>query len=114
MKGYQMADARVTVVKRAWHEEITEAYLDKTFSPAGLAPCQEFEDGQVFLVKGTPGPQKPEGFPCGWAWADLQRALTTILLGGDAPWINRPGSIVACCSDGLRPVSFLIERIENR
>jgi len=106
-----MTRARVTVIKRAWHGDITEEYLDREFSPAGLGPCQEFSEGDAFLVNGTPGPQKPDDFPCDWAWVDLQRALTTILLGGDAPWINRPGSTVACCSDGLRPVSFLIERV---
>lgn len=109
-----MANARVTVIKRAWHGDITEEYLDKGFSPQGLGPCQVFEDGQTFVVEGLPGPQKPEGFSCQWAWADLQRALTTVLLGGEAPWISRPGAIVSCCTDGLRPVTFLVERIESQ
>ena len=108
-----MAQAKITALKRAWHGALTEEYLDREFSPQGLAPCQEFEDGQVFVVEGMPGPQKPRSFPCEWAWADLQRALTMILFGGEAPWIDRPGSIVTCCTDGLRPVSFLIERLDD-
>lgn len=108
-----MAEARITVLMRALHEGLTDEYLDERFSPQGLVPCQEFKDGQVFVVEGMPGPQKPREFPCEWAWTDLQRALTMILLGGDAPWIRKPGSIVACCTDGLRPVSFLIERIQD-
>jgi uncharacterized repeat protein (TIGR04076 family) len=109
-----MANARVVVIRRAWHNDIVREYLDENVSPQGLGPCQEFKDGDSFLVEGRPGPQKPAGFPCDWAWADLQRALTTILLGGEAPWINRPGAIVACCTDGLRPVTFLVQRIESQ
>ena len=36
-----MANARITVLKRAWHRDITEEYLNREFSPQGLAPCQE-------------------------------------------------------------------------
>jgi len=36
-----------------------------------------------------------------------------VMYGGDLPWIRQPGTVVASCSDGLRPVSFLIERVED-
>ena len=104
-----MPEARITVLKRSFHQELTESYLDSTFSPQGLAPCECFEDGQQFLVSELP--RRPEGFPCEWAWTDLHRAVALVLFGGGAPWIRKPGSMVACCTDGLRPVSFLIERL---
>jgi len=46
-------------------------------------PCRRFEDGQVFEVR------------------------------SGAPWIKQPGSVVTGCTDGLRPVSFLVERVED-
>ncbi len=106
-----MPRARITVLKRAFHEDLTAEYLDESFSPQGKAPCEAFADGQQFDIDRLP--RKPEGFPCDAAWVDLYRALSVVLFGGGAPWINRPDSVVACCSDGLRPVSFLVERIAD-
>ncbi|MCK4693736.1 MAG: TIGR04076 family protein, partial [Anaerolineales bacterium] len=28
------------------------------------------------------------------------------------PWIKQSGTIITCCTDGLRPVIFKVERIE--
>jgi len=47
-----------------------------------------------------------------WAWADIQRDVAHLALGGDFSWINKPGSMVSCCTDGLRPVVFKLERAE--
>jgi uncharacterized repeat protein (TIGR04076 family) len=35
-----------------------------------------------------------------------------IAFGADLPWMKEKGAAVTCCSDGFRPVSFLVERIE--
>jgi len=106
-----MARARITVIKRSFHSELTDQYLDKAASPQGLTACESFMDGQSFVVNGFPA--KPDGFPCEWAWADLHRSVALVLFGGEAPWISHPGSTVTCCTDGLRPVSFLVERLSD-
>jgi uncharacterized repeat protein (TIGR04076 family) len=36
-----------------------------------------------------------------------------VLFGADLPWMTHPGKAVTCCTDGFRPVSFLVERIEE-
>jgi len=54
--------------------------------------------------------QMPEGF-CSWAWADIQRDVIHMGLGGDFPWMKKPGVMISCCTDGLRPVVFKLERI---
>jgi uncharacterized repeat protein (TIGR04076 family) len=54
----------------------------------------------------------PEGF-CDWAWADIQRDVAVLCSGGDYPWIKLKGATVACCTDAFRPVTFLIERIND-
>ncbi|MFC1804030.1 TIGR04076 family protein [Thermoproteota archaeon] len=35
------------------------------------------------------------------------------MLDGNYPWLNEKGKAVACCTDGLRPVIFLLERIND-
>jgi uncharacterized repeat protein (TIGR04076 family) len=61
-----------------------------------------FTDGQEFVLE-SPW-VAPEGF-CQWAWADIR---TYILL----VWEGKFDHFIACCTDGLRPVFFKIERIE--
>ena len=106
-----MATAKITVIKRAFHKELVDTYIKKGRSPDGVAACSAFQDGQEFIVEGFP--KRPEDFPCDWAWADIQRDVAMILFGGGAPWMEKDGSTVTCCTDGLRPVSFLVERIEE-
>jgi uncharacterized repeat protein (TIGR04076 family) len=52
----------------------------------------------------------PSSF-CAWAWADLQRDMVAMFHGASYPWIKQKGTIISCCTDGLRPVLFKIEKI---
>ena len=105
-----MAKVKITVVKRAAHKDLIDIHIKKDF-PREFGACEKFGDGQEFVIEGFPG--MPEGFPCDWAWADIQRDVVMIMFGGNPPWMEQSGAIVTCCSDGLRPVSFLVERIEE-
>ena len=67
------------------------------------------EEGQVFISENG---AFPEGF-CSWAYADSQRDLSHLRLGGDYPWMQEKGTILACCTDGARPVLFKLERMES-
>jgi uncharacterized repeat protein (TIGR04076 family) len=54
----------------------------------------------------------PDGF-CGWAWRDLYKDLSVMVMGGNFdPWVEK-GLIYTSCSDGIRPVSFKLERLED-
>lgn len=64
-------------------------------------PCPLFKEGQEFIIKKYW--EVPKGF-CEWAWADIRIYIQQIFFG--------ESSFVACCTDGLRPVLFNIERIE--
>ncbi len=75
----------------------------------GFGACDLFEDGQEFLLDDFP--TIPEGF-CDWAWADIQRDVIGVAMGAEYPWIKDPGLLISCCTDGLRPVIFKIERVE--
>lgn len=54
----------------------------------------------------------PEGF-CAWAYADIQRDITNLAMGGDFDWIKKKGSMISSCTDGLRPVVFKLERMAD-
>jgi len=70
--------------------------------------CDRLKLGQRFISEGG----CPEGF-CAWAFADIQRDITHLRLGGDYPWMKQKGTILSCCTDGVRPVIFKLERIEE-
>jgi uncharacterized repeat protein (TIGR04076 family) len=102
---------RITVSKRAEYPDLIDEYVPKTPEQAGYGACGLFRDGQTVIVGERP--DKPADFQCHGAWADIRRDVAIVLFGGDAPWINRPGTMITSCTDGLRPVTFLIERIEE-
>src|SRR5512142_666558 len=105
-----MTAVRITVLKRSLHEDLAKAY-----AAGPVAPCAMMEEGRSFIA----GFLKPEGY-CDWAWGDLGRPVTGLLTGGSfgrgpfAGWMRDDSTMVSCCSDGLRPVSFLLERIDTK
>jgi len=99
----EISDVKITVLKKLE----TGAVL-KEFGGEGVeAACPSVKLGQEFISKGI---AMPAGF-CSWAWADIQRDVAHLALGGDFPWIKQKGKMVSCCTDGLRPVLFKLERI---
>ena len=95
--------ARITVIKKAFHKDVIDQYLPEISDRAEICPV--FQEGQTFVVEG-PFPSKPEGF-CDWAWTDIHKTVALMMMGANLT----PGSEFSCCSDGLRPVTFRIERI---
>ena len=97
--------ARITVIKKAFHKDIIDAYFPQVADRATICPV--FDEGQSFEVEG-PFPSKPEGF-CDWAWGDIHKVVALTMMGANPT----PGTEFTCCSDGLRPVTFRIQRIEE-
>ena len=97
-------EVRITILKTDSNKELYDIYV-KDLAPV----CPIFREGQQFVSKDL---FMPEGF-CDWAWADIQRDVAVLCSGGDYPWIKLEGATVACCTDAFRPVTFLIERINN-
>jgi uncharacterized repeat protein (TIGR04076 family) len=52
----------------------------------------------------------PEGF-CPSAWQTIYHNVRTLGFSGNIPYFDEEGVSVSCCSDGMRPVIFKIERI---
>jgi uncharacterized repeat protein (TIGR04076 family) len=103
-----MPNCRVTVLRRTINRDLMDEYLDEERGIFDL--CQAFHDGQEFLLEGFP--LKPDGF-CDWAWADIHKDIMAVMFGADYPWIGQPGTAITCCTDGLRPVIFKVERLEE-
>ena len=71
--------------------------------------CPIYDEEQIFYSRNG---KMPEGF-CTWAWNNIYLQANHLMLNGNYPWLNDRGKAVACCTDGLRPVIFLLERIED-
>lgn len=72
--------------------------------------CDAVAEGNEFVVGRDR--EMPEGF-CASAWKSIGGSLSVIQWGGDY-YPNLPrGVAVTCCSDGIRPVSFKLERLED-
>ena len=114
-----MAKVKITVVKKLsckdLYGENPPANIKEDLSPE----CRRFTVGQEFMIdseKRAPDPSSWENCPpnfCGWAFADIQRDIAHVLFGGSYPWMKDRGVVISCCTDGLRPVIFKIERIED-
>lgn len=104
-----MPKVKVTVVKKLNMKEMYGKKLPAKINEAMLTPqCDQFKEGQEFIMDlGC-----PPNF-CSWAYADIQRDIMHILMGGSYPWIAEEGVAIACCTDGMRPVIFRIERIND-
>lgn len=96
------AAVRITVLRRTVFEE------SSAYKTGNILPCERLKDGQVFVSKGA---NMPEGF-CSWAWADIQKYVLTLARGGNLIG-SKPGTFLTCCTDGYRPVFFLVERMEE-
>lgn len=98
---------RITVLKRMDPKDIFRTPPVTPAEPLGV--CDLFEDGQVFISE--PYGRMPEGFPCGSAWNTIYGTVRALAFGGIIPWYKEGDVSINCCTDGLRPVVFKIERI---
>jgi uncharacterized repeat protein (TIGR04076 family) len=89
---------RVTVLKRTQELALQERYLKEGVIPA----CGTVRDGQKFLAQ-APYSAAPKGM-CTAAWGQMLEGVKFV----DGGSVDR---LVQCCTDGYRPVFFLLERI---
>ncbi len=102
-----MPKIKVTVIKKISPDQIFDEPIKH---PSGdiIKTCTSFEEGEEFLIENL---KKPEKF-CGWAWRDIYKDLSVLDFGGDFSW-SEPNEAITCCTDGMRPVIFKLERLEE-
>ena len=72
----------------------------------------EMQEGQVFIANGW---ERPEGF-CPSAWDTLSPFVLALSNGAEdfyEGWMKNPRSAMLSCNDGFRPVSFLVEALNE-
>ena len=102
-----MSKVKITVIKRFSPEEV----LGHTYkNPAGkiLKKCP-LQVGQEWIIDSG---AMPEDF-CTGAWLDLSRWIHVLRFGGTFKDFWEEGVSYNACTDGLRPVCFKLERIED-
>ena len=104
-----MSRCKITVLKTTLNSDLAARYCQNK-----VTSCPCFKEGQVFVA----GLEKPVSF-CDWAWNDLLRFVTVLMSGGNFSkgifngWMKDERTMIASCSDGVRPVVFLLEKIED-
>jgi len=98
---------KITVLKTMNNQDLAEEYRREDIHQG---PCPFFNVGDEFVVKMIS--DKPEDFPCGWAWDDIHKLVMTMMLEGDfSPWMKDGDTFITCCTDGIKPVVFKLERM---
>lgn len=103
-----MKNVRITVIKKALDRDLIENYTTpaqaKAFQACSMAV------GDTFLVSQPVA--CPEGL-CPWAWHDIESFVRIAAFDGVTEGRVPENSWVRCCTDALRPVTFLIEPLEE-
>ena len=101
-----MKKIKITVMRMACYKDLMEKYENP------IKHACDLREGQVFIADGW---QKPEGL-CDSAWESMSAFVMTLAHGGENfydGWMKDPRSAMISCNDGFRPVSFLIETVED-
>ena len=101
-----MKKVRITAARVARYDDLIEKYEN----PIEHA-CPVLE-GQQWIANGW---QRPEGF-CESAWETVSPFVMTLAHGGKDlydGWMKNPRSAMISCNDGFRPVTFLLEALDE-
>lgn len=101
-----MRKCRITVMRKAHYQDLIDRYENPIEHPCDL------REGQVFFANGW---RRPEGL-CLSAWETMSPFVLALSHGGEdfyGGWMKNPKSAMISCNDGFRPVSFLIEALDE-
>ena len=101
-----MKKVRITVKKIASYPDLMEEYENP------IEHACSMKLGQTFIANGW---ERPDGF-CGSAWDTVSPFVMTLAYGGENfydGWMKNPKSAMISCNDGFRPVSFLLESLDE-
>lgn len=101
-----MKKVKITVMRRTVYTDLMEKYENP------IEHACEMKLGTVYISENA---QIPDGL-CDNAWETLAPFVTELANGGGNfydGWMKNEKSAMLSCNDGFRPVSFLIETIEE-
>ena len=101
-----MKKVKITVMKMARYDDLIAVYENP------IEHACELQLGQVFVSINA---EKPQGL-CDSAWVSMALFVQELANGGGNffdGWMKNKHSAMISCNDGFRPVSFLLETIEE-
>lgn len=101
-----MKKVRITVMRKACYTDLMEKYENP------ISDACNMKEGQVFVANGW---QKPERL-CDSAWESMSAFVMALAHGGEDfynGWMKNKKSAMISCNDGFRPVSFLLEALDE-
>ena len=93
-------------MKKVLHRDLMEKYENP------IEHACDMQTGQVFISDGN---KCPDGL-CESAWGSMSAFVMALAYGAEDiynGWMKNKKSVMISCNDGFRPVSFLIETIED-
>lgn len=101
-----MKKVRITVKHMACYQDLIDQYENPIEHPCMM------KLNQVFIANGY---EKPEGF-CDSAWESISPFVLALAHGAEDfydGWMKNKKSAMISCNDGFRPVSFLLEAMDE-
>ena len=101
-----MKKVKITVARKVSHDDLIEKYENP------LEHARDVEEGQVFIANGW---VKPDDF-CDSAWDSISSFVMALSYGAEDiydGWMKNRKSAMISCNDGFRPVSFLLETLDE-
>ena len=101
-----MKKCRITVMRRACYPDLIAQYEMPLENPCDM------REGMVFIANGW---NRPNGL-CDSAWQSMSPFVLALSHGGTGlydGWMKNERAAMISCNDGFRPVSFLIEALDE-
>lgn len=101
-----MKKVKITAIRRADYRDLQALYENP------IEHTCDVLEGQTWVSQGG---MKPEGL-CEEAWKTMREFVEELAHGGGdfyGGWMKNPHSAMISCNDGFRPVSFLLETVEE-
>ncbi len=100
-----MKKVKISAIRRADYRDLQALYENP------IEHTCDVQEGQTWVSQGV----KPEGL-CEEAWKTMREFVEELAHGGGDfydGWMKNPHSAMISCNDGFRPVSFLLETVEE-
>lgn len=101
-----MKKVKITVMRRSVYNDLIEKYENPIEHPC------EMKIGDTFIANGW---EKPDGL-CNTAWECMSQFVMALSHGATGlydNWMKNEKSAMISCNDGFRPVSYLLEALDE-
>ena len=101
-----MKKVRITAIRQTVYTDLMEKYENP------IEHTCDMHVGQVFIANGW---ERPDGL-CPSAWDSMPAFVMTLAHGGENfydGWMKNKKSAMISCNDGFRPMSFLLEALDE-